>query len=127
MTDTMTDVKDTLPEPYRPVLLYVAYRDAELLKSRSSRGYIYEPEFHLGYMLPKNTEKKADSLNLIEEDGWYIEGWSYSFKPEVLYWCELPPTPSHTKDHPKDLSAAIADSTSDAKRECAYSGYDVMA
>lgn len=27
----------------------------------------------------------------------------------------------------KLISAAIADSMSDAKRECAYSGYDVMA
>lgn len=97
MTDTMTDVKDTLPEPYRTVLLYVAYRDAELLKSMSSRGYIYEPNFYLGRLLPKSTkkkEKKTDSLNLIEQYEWDINGWSYSYVPEVLYWCELPPVPS---------------------------------
>ena len=106
MTDTMIDVKDTLPELYHTVLLYVAYRDAELLKRRSSRGYIYEPKFYIGKLLPKDTEKKekkADSLNLIEECEWYIEGWSYFYEPEVLYWCELPPIPSHTKDRPKDL------------------------
>lgn len=93
----MTDVKDMLPEPYHAVLLYVAYRDAKLLKSRSSRGYIYEPQFYLGKLLPKSTEKKekkTDSLSLFEQYGWYINGWSYSYEPEVLYWCELPPVPS---------------------------------
>ena len=106
MTDTMTDVKDMLPQPYRTVLLYVAYRDAELLKSRSSRKYLYEPQFYLGELFPKNIEKKekkTDSLNLIEQYGWYISGWSYSYEPEVLYWCELPPVPSYIKDHSKDL------------------------
>lgn len=86
---------------YRTVLLYVAYRDAELLKSRSSRKYLYEPKFYLGKLLPKSTEKKekkTDSLNLIEQYEWYISGWSYFFVPKVLYWCELPPVPPYSED-----------------------------
>lgn len=105
MTDGMTDVRDALPEPDHMVLLYVAYRDAEQLRRESKHGYSYEPEFHVGWLAPKGEEIKADPQGKsnfwgtpIEECKWHIQGWSYFFVPDVLYWCELPPVPSRGND-----------------------------
>ena len=93
----MTDVSDALPEPDHMVLLYVAYRDAEQLRRESKHGYGYESGFYVGRSLPKSKEKKADSQGPIEKCGWLIDGWSYFFVPEVLYWCELPPVPPRSE------------------------------
>lgn len=90
---SMISVNDGLPEVNKEVLLYVAYRDAENL--REELGCKFLPKFYVGRLREKKVGEDPNGKNNfwgipMEGSEWSIDGWSYFFVPEVLYWCDLP-------------------------------------